>query len=86
MREAPGQPNRIRAVRTADAKYAFYFDPKGREPSEYELYNLDSDPNEVENLLGVRSGESRDPRARELQRELTERLREQMDECDTAPR
>ena len=29
MHEAPGQPNRIRAVRTADAKYAIYFDPRG---------------------------------------------------------
>jgi choline-sulfatase len=83
MREAPGQPNRIRAVRTADAKYAFYYDPRGREPTEYELYDLDSDPNEVENLLGIRSGESRDARAGELRQELAEKLREQMEECGT---
>ena len=30
MTEAPGQPNRIRAIRTRRTKYAFYFDPDGR--------------------------------------------------------
>ena len=44
MQEAPGQPNRIRAIRTATGKYAFYFDPRGRAATEYELYDLERDP------------------------------------------
>jgi choline-sulfatase len=85
MTDAPGQPNRIRAIRTPSAKYAFYFDPEGRKPTEYELYDLERDPVEVENLLGVRSGEPRDGSAGNLHRELAERLDQAMDECRTAP-
>jgi arylsulfatase A-like enzyme len=83
--EAPGQPNRVRAIRTADAKYAFYFDPRGRAKAEYELYDLDSDPLETENLLGVRSGEPRSASAAALRDELAERLDTAMEECHTAP-
>ncbi len=54
--EAPGQPNRIRAIRTADAKYAFYFDPNGRAATEHELYDLERDPDETDNQLDVRTG------------------------------
>ncbi|HKH13155.1 MAG TPA: sulfatase-like hydrolase/transferase [Solirubrobacterales bacterium] len=85
MQDAPGQPNRIRAIRTRDAKYAFYFDPRGRKPTEYELYDLERDPLETENLLGVRSGAPRSPAARELHRELAERLDLAMEECRTTP-
>jgi hypothetical protein len=85
MQNAPGQPNRIRAIRTRDAKYAFYFDPEGSEQTEYELYDLDRDPLEVENLLGVRSGEPRSPAAGKLHSELAERLDQAMGECRTAP-
>ena len=46
MQDVPGQPNRIRAVRTEPAKFALYFDPAGRRPPEYEMYDLDRDPNE----------------------------------------
>ena len=85
MQEAPGQPNRIRAIRTRGAKYAFYFDPTGRERTEYELYDLERDPLETENLLGVRSGAPRSPGARALHRELSERLELAMREAGTAP-
>jgi choline-sulfatase len=85
MRNAPGQPNRIRAIRTSDAKYAFYFDPDGQQATEYELYDLEHDPLETENLLGVRSGAPRSPEARELHAELAERLDLAMRECRTAP-
>jgi choline-sulfatase len=85
MQDAPGQPNRIRAIRTRDAKYAFYFDPRGRKRTEYELYDLERDPLETENLLGVRSGAPRSPAAREIHRSLGERLDEAMRECRTAP-
>jgi choline-sulfatase len=85
MTEAPGQPNRIRAIRTPSAKYAFYFDPKGQKPTEYELYDLERDPLEVENLLAVRSGEPRDNAAATLRSELAEQLEGAMDECGTYP-
>jgi choline-sulfatase len=85
LTEAPGQPNRIRAIRTPTAKHAFYFDPEGRKPTEYELYDLERDPLEVENLLGVRSGEPRGNSAARLHRELAERLEDEMEKCATAP-
>jgi choline-sulfatase len=84
LTEAPGQPNRIRAIRTPRAKYAFYFDPEGHRPPEYELYDLERDPLEVQNLLEVRSGRPRDPAAAALNRELSEMLETAMDECGTA--
>jgi choline-sulfatase len=74
MQEAPGQPNRIRAIRTRNAKYALYYDPGGRERPEYELYDLDRDPLERLNLLDVRSGRPRAAGAAALHRELSERL------------
>jgi choline-sulfatase len=85
MQDAPGQPNRIRAIRTRDAKYAFYFDPGGRARTEYELYDIERDPLEVENLIGVRTGEPRSDAARKLHSELSERLDEAMREYRTAP-
>src|SRR5262245_54182671 len=85
MTEAPGQPNRIRAIRTESAKYAFYFDPHGRQPSEYELYDLERDPLEADNRLEVRSGRALDPAAAALQSELAERLDLAMAECGTTP-
>jgi choline-sulfatase len=83
MQNAPGQPNRIRAIRTRDAKYAFYFDPNRRRRTEYELYDLERDPLETKNLLGVRTGAPRSPAARDLHGALSERLDEAMKECRT---
>jgi arylsulfatase A-like enzyme len=85
-RNAPGQPNRIRSIRTATGKYAFYFDPNGRAASEYELYDVERDPLEIENLVDVRSGAPRSDHAARLQRELSERLELAMSDCATAPR
>jgi hypothetical protein len=85
MQDAPGQPNRIRAIRTRSAKYAVYFDPNGRARSEYELYDLDRDPLELENLLDVRSGAPRSRRARELSTELSEQLEQAMERFRTRP-
>ena len=85
-RNAPGQPNRIRAIRTERGKYAVYFDPDGRARSEYELYDLERDPLEVENLVDVRNGDPRTNAAGALQRELDERLELAMSDCETAPR
>jgi arylsulfatase A-like enzyme len=50
FKDVAGQPNRIRAVRDGSMKYAVYFDPAGRAEPEYELYDLERDPLEVENL------------------------------------
>jgi choline-sulfatase len=85
LTEAPGQPNRIRAIRTASAKYAFYFDPEGRRATEYELYDLERDPLEVNNLVDVNSGQPRNGAAAG-RRELGERLEVEMERCGTAPR
>ena len=80
MVEAPGQPNRVRAIRTADAKYAVYLDPSGRAPSEYEMYDLERDPDETGNLLDVRTGEpgGSAPSTDQLRAEMQERLGEAM--------
>ena len=58
-REGPGQPNRIRAVRSDSEKYAVYFDPAGRAAPEFEAYDLERDPNEEHNLVDVRTGDPR---------------------------
>jgi choline-sulfatase len=69
LQEVAGQPNRIRCVRDGRWKYAVYLDPNGRVPSEYELYDLDADPLEVDNLIDKRNGTPRGTAAaRELPR------------------
>lgn len=53
---APGavkQPNHVRCVRTRDWKLARYFDPAGKAPQEWEMYDLRNDPNEAVNLVDV---------------------------------
>ncbi|MEP0266217.1 sulfatase-like hydrolase/transferase [Dokdonia sp.] len=42
--------NRIRCIRTKEWKYAYYFHALGSYPTEYELYNLKEDPDEINNL------------------------------------
>jgi arylsulfatase A-like enzyme len=58
-RDAPGQPNRLRSVRERRWKYAVYLDPDGRAPAEYELYDLEADPNESHNLVERDTGRAR---------------------------
>lgn len=51
---APGpvrQPNHVRCVRSGEWKLVRYFDPSGLHSDEWELYNLDTDGNELTNLL-----------------------------------
>jgi choline-sulfatase len=65
FQEAPGQPNRIRCVRDRRFKYAVYLDPAGRVAPEYELYDLEQDPDESLNLVDKRTGRGRTRFARE---------------------
>jgi arylsulfatase A-like enzyme len=83
LQDVPGQPNRIRCVRTPAMKYAFYFDPAGRASTEHEMYDLERDPDERVNLVDRFSGEATDPGRRAARRELGELLDEAMARCGT---
>jgi arylsulfatase A-like enzyme len=83
FQEAPGQPNRIRCVRDARWKYAVYVDPTGQEPAEYELYDLETDPDEAVNLVGVRTGVGRTEAARRQLPRLEALLRRLCEETAT---
>jgi arylsulfatase A-like enzyme len=84
MAEAPGQPNRVRAIRERALKYAVYRDPAGRAAPEYEMYDLESDPDEAHNLLDHRSGEPRAVADRPRRDHLAEHLRTLVEELGTA--
>lgn len=87
MQEAPGQPNRVRAIRTASHKYARYFDPAGAASPEYELYDLERDPIEAVNLVEVRTGDAHDRAGGAIRDQLAERLAEAIRDLGTdAPR
>lgn len=64
FQDAPGQPNRIRCVRDHRWKYAVYLDPTGRQAAEYELYDLEDDPDEALNLVSKTTGLGLTVRAR----------------------
>lgn len=85
MPDAPGQPNRVRCVRNHRSKYALYFDPAGQAPSEFELYDLQRDPEERANLVDHASGEPRSSANRGLRDEMVEQLNALMAEHGTAP-
>jgi arylsulfatase A-like enzyme len=82
-RDAPGQPNRVRAVRTATHKYATYVDPTGERPTEHEMYDLGRDPDEVANLAGLRDGATGVRSDMAALAELKERLELELDRCGT---
>ena len=85
LQNGAGQPNRVRTVRTDNAKWSLYFDPDGKRPDEYELYDLERDPIEVENLVDYRNGETLDPTHRKLREEMGELLEVTMDQMGTSP-
>ena len=74
QQEAPGQPNRIRCVRSRHWKYAIYLDPAGRVAPEHELYDLDADPDEARNLVEKATGRARTPAAARAREGLAEAL------------
>ncbi len=85
LQNVPGQPNRIRAVRTARHKFAIYFDPDGKAPTEYEMYDLERDPEERHNLVDRISGEPLTGSDRRVRQELGERLESVMEVNGTQP-
>lgn len=50
IKQLVSPPNRIHGLREKRWKYARYFDGDGRVAAEYELYDLEQDPQELENL------------------------------------
>jgi choline-sulfatase len=85
LQNVPGQPNRIRAVRTASHKFAIYFDPDGKAPTEYEMYDLGRDADERHNLIDRASGEPLEEADGRLRSALGERLDAVMGANGTAP-
>jgi choline-sulfatase len=85
LQNVSGQPNRIRAVRTEDAKFALYFDPSGKRAPEYEMYDLVRDPDESTNLVDRRTGEALSGSDAALRSELGQRLDRLMAVNGTAP-
>ena len=55
------QPNHIRCIREERWKYAMYFDPAGVEAPQFELYDLQEDPEELHNRANPQNSEDYDP-------------------------
>ncbi|MGB0389180.1 MAG: sulfatase-like hydrolase/transferase [Ardenticatenaceae bacterium] len=72
------QPNHIRCIRTPQWKYAFYFDPRGKRATEYELYDLLNDPLEAHNL-------AHQPAYQQKRKALHDRLVAIMEQNRTTP-
>lgn len=87
----PGSMNAIRCLRTGDWKYAVYYASQDNDGQvitssnfQYELYNLQDDPQEITNLLpvgGVASSE-----ALAVQKQLHQLLTDRMKETHTTPK
>jgi choline-sulfatase len=60
LKDAVPPPNHIRCVRERWLKHAVYTDPFGRAQPQHELYDLERDPLETQNLVDRDSGELRD--------------------------
>ena len=61
--------NRVRAIRTNDYKFSYYFDALGSYEHEYELYDLNADPDEVTN-------QAYNPQYAEIRAKLYSQLKE----------
>ena len=70
----PGAPGRIRCIRERRFKFARYFDAEGRHPTEYEMYDLEADPHELENLAHPAHPRYDDPATAEERSRLAEKL------------
>lgn len=69
-----GQPNRVRCVVEDGWKWVVYLDPTRREAPQQELYDLGSDPHEVENLVGRDGTRAKRPEVADAQARLRHRL------------
>jgi choline-sulfatase len=76
-------PNRVRSVRTPGAMYAVYIDPSGEESPEFELYNMERDPDQVANLVNRSTGHVLSCRDRQLRDRMHEALLFEMERCGT---
>lgn len=68
-------PNRIRCLRESRWKYARYFDAAGEQAEEYEMYDLESDPQELENLAHPQHPRYNEPAVVAERNRLAEKLR-----------
>lgn len=64
----------IRAIRSGPWMYAAYYSAQGG-AFEYELYNLDDDPGEMDNLLYGERAKKNHPLAAQLHKQLTEQMK-----------
>lgn len=55
------EPNHVRCLREGRWKYVMYFDPAGVESTQYELYDLQEDPEELHNCAAPRNTEYFNP-------------------------
>ena len=69
-RRSPGSRTGSAASATGAGSTPCTSTPTDGRPTEYELYDLDADPLEVRNLLGVRSGRAHEPRHEELRERM----------------
>ncbi len=56
FRNVAPQPNRIRAVRSPKAMFAVYMDETGEKDPQFELYDMERDPNQMDNLVDRDTG------------------------------
>jgi arylsulfatase A-like enzyme len=77
------QPNRIRSVRTPGAMYAVYVDPSGEQPPQFELYDMERDPDQVANLVDRSSCRVLCRRDLELRDRMHAALLSEMERCGT---
>jgi hypothetical protein len=66
--------DRIRCVREAKWKYARYFHAKGSYPEEWEMYDLEADPNELDNLGSPANPRYNDPAIKAERERLARKL------------
>jgi hypothetical protein len=84
LKDTVPPPNHIRCVRERQLKYAVYVDPQGRAERQYELYDLERDPLETNNLVERDGGKLRDSSYASERERLAERV-ERVPAPDPAP-
>ncbi len=74
--ESVPQANRVRCVREARWKYARYFHAESAYPEQFEMYDLDDDPDEVANLAAPAHPRYNDPAITAERKRLAHKLAE----------